>query len=123
MGSDFNGDPASPQCAKCLNHPSFSSRNLVFPQDLTFATQHAVATGSVSQIHPNRHRFVRASRFHGSLLNLLATATLLHGRPPLHPEVVPGSYRIPSEPAFSFHLVESGSNEAVLVGARAGVKG
>src|SRR5215471_20835748 len=80
--------------------------NLTFPQYLTVATQHAVPTASVSQIHANRDGFLSTFRLHRSVLAWLGTATLLHGRLLCTSSALLGAYRIPSEPAFSFHLGE-----------------
>jgi hypothetical protein len=80
---------------------------VTFPQYLTVATQHAVTTASISQIHANRDGFLSTFRLHRSLLAWLGTATLLHGRLLCTSSALPGAYRIPSEPAFSFHLGES----------------
>src|SRR5215469_15949433 len=84
MGSDFDGDPSRPQGTKRLHHPSFGCRDLPLAEDLTLVTQHAITTGLVSQIHPDRHAFLCAFVLHCGLLTLLRAATFLHGRSPLH---------------------------------------
>src|SRR6516225_985287 len=78
-----------------LQHPSFGSRDLPLSEDLTLAVQHAVPTGLVSQIHPDRDAFLYAFGLHRWLLTSLRTATLLHGRSPLHFECVCGSLSHP----------------------------
>src|SRR5215469_5975029 len=101
MGSDFNRDPGPSKAAKCLDHPSFRCRHLIFAKNLAFAAQYAVAAVPVSQIHSNRDGLLRPLGFRRRLRILSRTATLLTSSAYL------GAYRIPWTPAFSFHLVNA----------------
>jgi hypothetical protein len=62
---------------------------------ISLVAQQAVATGLVSQIHPNRDGLLCEFGFHRGLRILSRTATLLHGRSPLHFEWVCGSLSHP----------------------------
>src|SRR5579872_1670250 len=88
MGPDFDGNPGPPNTPERLRHPSFGSRNLTFPKNFTLVAQQTIATGLVSQIHPNRDGSSYAFGLHRRLRILSRTATLLHGRSPLHFECV-----------------------------------
>src|SRR5262249_8700345 len=93
--SDFNRDPAPSKRAKRLDHPSFRCRHLTFAKNLAFAAQQTVAAVSVSQIHSNRDGLLRPLGLRRRLRILSRTATLLHGRSPLHFECVCGSLSHP----------------------------
>jgi hypothetical protein len=54
MGPDLDRDPRPPQAAKRFDHPGFRGRYLALAKNLALFAQYAVATVSVSQIHPNR---------------------------------------------------------------------
>ena len=107
MRSHFDRDPTLWQATKSLLHPFLSRRHLAFPHHLSFAVQHIIVAGLVSQVHADRDRSLAGL---APLRTLWTSVILLHGRFSfLHLECVSiGSLPHPAGDRPSHSISESG---------------